>query len=131
MELQGFLAAEQDIREASPLSSPPLSLLAGPHRSALLVALSRAVGKPPGVGCYPTCFSLGHVPPPPEILLPCLDSLCSSLGSSVSPTWFECHSSSLSALVSVESSVSAWDSRQHASHVFVVVGLKAHVASSL
>ncbi|KAF0884302.1 TSN protein, partial [Crocuta crocuta] len=38
VELQGFLAAEQDIREASLLSSPPLSLsfLAWPPRPALL-----------------------------------------------------------------------------------------------
>ncbi|ELV10295.1 Translin [Tupaia chinensis] len=58
VELQGFLAAEQDIREASPLPIPfPFTCPSGHiSRSSSSVSQSRAVGTPSRVDCFPCSF---------------------------------------------------------------------------
>lgn len=131
VELQGFLAAEQDIREVSPFSPPPLPLPRGATRQpgpSPSLSLERwAVLRG---GFFPSRVSLGRAPPLP-ILLPAPDSPCSDLGSSASPASSECQFSS-SALVYVESSVSSWDSdNARFMYKFVVGVLKARVASPL
>lgn len=110
VELQGFLAAEQDIREVSPFSSPPLSLPSWATLSlgpSPLLSLERW-GSLRG-WFLPLMCQLRASSSPLPILLPTPDSRCSDLGSSASPASFECQFSSL-ALVYVESSVRSWDS---------------------
>lgn len=64
VELQGFLAAEQDIREVSPFSPAPFPCLAGPHgSSALLRGSVSSGGEVSGDGSFPSRVSLGRDPP--------------------------------------------------------------------
>lgn len=63
VELQGFLAAEQDIREVSPSLPRPFPCLAGPHGSPALLRRSvSSGGQVSGDGFFPSRVSLGRAP---------------------------------------------------------------------
>ena len=134
VELQGFLAAEQDIREARPLSPHPLSLS--------LLSWAATPGPPPSLRfewwgslrgwVAPRLVSAqGTSLPRPPILLPGPGPLCSGLGSLASPTSFGCQFSSFLAYVYVEASVSAWDSDDTCLLCLFIGVLKARVPFSL